>query len=876
MIVKKNKKSDFLFFFIIIFFNTTLVLFLFKDFQNLKNDIKIFLFQPEFNVKSFTIKQNIKNFYKIINNKIYNNKNIDKIYIDINFRNLSKIQKDRKKAIENQILRNPNKVKANVVYKGEKYPVKIRLKGDFSEHWSNKKQWSFKIEMLNGEAIMGMNEFSITRHGARQFPKNQIIADLLSENHIYSPRFKTVKLIFNGNDWGPMIIEEQPSKFYAESRKLKNTFFARLGNEDWRVYRDLTKNKISKNNAYGISKYQGVFETDIFNESKVDFTHHKNLLSVIKNFQFLVTNDPTNENIENFIDKKSFAIGLATSLIFGEEHSLSKANARYYINPYTSLIHFIPADHGYATHQNTDLQKISVFLNSLPKFIIYLINNQDFKIYFSQYIKSLNESFVNKIDYNLSKKCIPFGSVCIEQFEIEREKIFKNFIFISKNIDSVINIIRKHNFIKKNDEKITLNNLDYLKVLNKFLYIRAFNNGEVHFYNLLPLNINIDSLTFIKNCKLNSLKSINKKSNIMYDKDFKDCNKEIYKFDKKLIISEKKQKISKLIYLTKLKKIHEYDYLEIKYSIGKNIRSEVVNLEDDFYIKNKTQNYLDNEVSLSGDIKIEKPLLLKNKDLIIDGGSEIILGEESFIHLKNGCLIINNNSHKITKIYFKKRGSNGIFVENCNKETIIENTIFKNLGYFKNKNNSLTGGLNFYKSNLKIDNVHIFDSSGEDAINIVKSKFDINSLKIENSFSDAIDIDFSEGSINNIEINQAGGDGVDFSGSNSSINKAMISNVKDKAVSVGEKTILNLNYLEINKNNIGIATKDESHVVVNDVYSNLNKIEFMVFNKKKIYGKAHMEIKNSNLNKYLLDGDNTLIVNQQKLKETKFNLEDHY
>ena len=91
-----------------------------------------------------------------------------------------------------------------------------------------------------------------------------------------------------------------------------------------------------------------------------------------------------------------------------------------------------------------------------------------------------------------------------------------------------------------------------------------------------------------------------------------------------------------------------------------------------------------------------------------------------------------------------------------------------------------------------------------------------------------------------------------------------------------EKSILNLNYLEINKNNIGIATKDESHVVVNDVYSNLNKIEFMVFNKKKIYGKAHMEIKNSNLNKYLLDGDNTLIVNQQKLKETKFNLEDHY
>ena len=244
------------------------------------------MFQPEFNVKSFTLKQNIKNFYNIINNRIYNNKNIDKIYININFRNLSNIQKDRKKAIENLILRNPNKVKANVVYKGKKFPAQIRLKGDFSEHWTNKKQWSLKIELLDGEAIMGMNEFSITRHVVRQFPKNQIIADLLSENEIYSPRFKSVKLIFNGNDWGPMIIEEQPSKFYSETRKLKHTFFARLGNEDWRIYRDLTRDKISKNNAYEISKYQGVFETDIFNESKVDFNYYKNLLSVIKIFNF--------------------------------------------------------------------------------------------------------------------------------------------------------------------------------------------------------------------------------------------------------------------------------------------------------------------------------------------------------------------------------------------------------------------------------------------------------------------------------------------------------------------------------------------------------------------------------------------------------------
>ena len=130
--------------------------------------------------------------------------------------------------------------------------------------------------------------------------------------------------------------------------------------------------------------------------------------------------------------------------------------------------------------------------------------------------------------------------------------------------------------------------------MNKFLYIRAFNNGEIHFYNLLPFNITIDSLTFIKNCKLKSLKSISKKSILMRNKDYKNCDKELYKFDKNLNISEKKQKISKIVYSTKFNKINEYDYLEIQYSLGKNIRSEIVYLEDDYYIKNKTQNYLDN------------------------------------------------------------------------------------------------------------------------------------------------------------------------------------------------------------------------------------------------------------------------------------------
>ena len=326
---------------------------------------------------------------------------------------------------------------------------------------------------------------------------------------------------------------------------------------------------------------------------------------------------------------------------------------------------------------------------------------------------------------------------------------------------------------------------------------------------MLPFNISINSLTFLKNCKLKNLKSINRKSIDTRSKYYKNCEFEVLRFNNNLIIPKNTQKynfknstssiiknyqISKFVYEHNLKNIKKFNYVDINYSIDKKLSFRIANLENSFHINHFSMNYESDPLYLSGLKKIDKPIRLKNQNLIIEGGSEIILDKESYIHIKNGCLIINKKSAKKTKIYFKNKISNGIFVENCKKETIIENTIFENLSYFKNDKYFLTGGINFYKTNVKINDVYISNSSAEDAINIIKSKFKIDNIKIENSLSDAIDIDFSEGYIKKIEINHAGGDGIDFSGSYSSIDKAIVSNVKDKALSIGEKTNLNLNF----------------------------------------------------------------------------------
>ena len=143
--------------------------------------------------------------------------------------------------------------------------------------------------------------------------------------------------------------------------------------------------------------------------------------------------------------------------------------------------------------------------------------------------------------------------------------------------------------------------------------------------------------------------------------------------------------------------------IKILITILENFRSETIRLENNFIsIIIQFREITD---ILSGLKEINEPILLKNKNLIIEGGSEILLNNRAYIHIKNGCLIINKKKNKKTLIFFKKNNSNGIFVENCQDETIIENTIFKNLSFFKNNQYFLTGGINFYKTNLKIDNV---------------------------------------------------------------------------------------------------------------------------------------------------------------------------
>ena len=101
-----------------------------------------------------------------------------------------------------------------------------------------------------------------------------------------------------------------------------------------------------------------------------------------------------------------------------------------------------------------------------------------------------------------------------------------------------------------------------------------------------------------------------------------------------------------------------------------------------------------------------------------------------------------------------------------------------------------------------------------------------------------------------MSINNAKNDCVDFSYGEYSLLDSNIKNCGDKGVSIGEgsKVIINKAFME--NINIGIASKDSSKTIVEDIeLKNLNTC-FAVYNKKQEFNGSFLQIKNSKCENY--------------------------
>ncbi|MBT5399358.1 hypothetical protein HOL24_02320 [bacterium] len=792
------------------------------------------------------LKSIMNNFHEIILYKFQDNHNeLENLDISIKFLNFKKILDDRKIAIKNGYLNNPSYVNATIKHNQKTYKAKIRLKGNIADHWMSKNRLSLRVQLKNGKSILGLNTFSIQKPRARQYPYEQAFQDALRRGGNLTAKYKFVTIRINGNNWGIMNLEEEISKEFLEKQRVRNSIVFRFSDDKKRLKNNVdypAYYRISDEKLFASVSKQKKYLRNIENRKKYTYIMEKRL----------------KKNHAEIYSKSRHIRSFIASLLWNNQHTLYNSNSKYYFNPYTLELEPITADQLNFSLYN---EKLSLVLERMPITEVY---NQVISSPISSHEKDKYLEDAVRLFDNIENRINQYH----KYFPLDK---YKKGVVLKDNIDLIYkNKVDFYEWIDnyKIKQKGAVANTDALFsessiMLPQHLHVRHYNDGKILIFNLLPYKVKINQIVF--------------DGSMMEYSDF-------------IINGYKEGKYTPHVVQTGITGIQDNKII-INSTYQNNIKSTVayptmiqhgvdnpllLNTVDKFDFINKLdENIYGIE---QGNWVVNSPMIVDG-DLQISSGANLIFSENSYIIVKGSLVAVGSESNPIT-LKAESDKWKGIYVLNAGKKSYLKNVNISNVTALEDELLKLTGGITFYKSDVDFENVRISDVKAEDAINIVESSFSLNSVFINNTISDGFDSDFSKGSVLHSKLSNIGGDALDFSGSNVLIENTTVINVKDKAVSAGEESVLNIENSHFDNIGVGVASKDGSLVTINNTRILDYKLyAAMSYIKKDFYSMPDISINNSSVsdgNSYIRQKGTNMTVDNIKIPESKMSVKKLY
>lgn len=811
-------------------------------------------------------------------NRLYStfNKNKKNLVIDIKYKNYMKILSNREQSIKSfRATESIHEwVPATMILADTKYKIKIKLKGVHKDHWEHPTKWSFKIKLLNNKSIDGVKRFSIQQPKTRNYLYEWLFMKVLEEESLISHRTKFLETIVNGENLGIYFFEEQHTKQLIENNKRREGPIIGLDKDLWikevNSFDNLSINVLE--DTFWRAKIKPVqFDNDkIGTEQEL---YLKNAISLLEDFR------KGKVKLDQTFDLKQLATLMAIKAIFGSME-FDWRDIKFYYNPITSLLepigrevhvgdNFNPETAWWIKGNTTGF----VFSKDQKDFINLFYNDNDFyKFYLSELNRLTQDGYLesiinkNKSEFKFNKKILQLNFPLIDTFSFEHLEKVKRLIKQTLNPVQGINVY----FIDYQNDNILLSIQNTQRLPIEIKSVR-FNNGQ---------NINLNKSIVTRG------KEHNKPlENIIINVP---CKKlENSKICEKFLNNKLITKNNKLIFNILGQDNEMQSEILQFYSLG-NIKtknkeiSAIKELEkiSSIKIKNDIKEITFNQNQIVIDKKIIIP---RGYSLIFNAGTKIILENEGQI-ISYSPIFMNGEKEKpiiFTGDLYKNKNNkygNGLTVINANSKSSIKNTIFKDLkSPLVGTGEGLLGAINFYRSDIDLENCNFSNNEGEDFLNIISSNFLIKNIFINEIDYDAIDIDFSNGTIEDATIVNSGNDALDFSRSKVNLKDIKINNAGDKGISAGEKSIIQAKDLTIKNANIAIASKDLSELEIENINIKNSNIAAAAYQKKSEYGPGVIKIDKINISDtkelYLAQRDSLIKVNNNIINPTDKNYE---
>ncbi|MEZ4773923.1 MAG: right-handed parallel beta-helix repeat-containing protein [Bacteroidia bacterium] len=185
----------------------------------------------------------------------------------------------------------------------------------------------------------------------------------------------------------------------------------------------------------------------------------------------------------------------------------------------------------------------------------------------------------------------------------------------------------------------------------------------------------------------------------------------------------------------------------------------------------------------------------------------------------------------------------GITILQAGEQSELNFVAFEGLNTLNHDGWQLTGAVTFYESPVRINRCSFVNNHCEDALNIVRTEFEISNSYINRTAFDGLDVDFSKGKIVSCEFTNISNDGMDFSGSIIDVVDCQVIGAGDKGISIGEESQVLVQSAKVANATTGIAAKDLSKAEVRLLILENCQTGIAAYRKKPEYGPAEIEVK---------------------------------
>ena len=728
-------------------------------------------------------------------------------------------------------------VPAKITHHNKEYKVDIRVKGQSTDHWGE--FGSFKVKVKKGETIMGMKRFALQHPKTRGFLNEWYFHQLLKYSDLIHLRYEFVNLSINGDTRPIYALEENFGKRLLENNHRKEGLIFRLSYDQGR--------------RVEIQQAESELKSAEFLSDGVDLVR-SNIES------FFRDQLPLNE----VFDAKLLARFYAIIDLLGNRHAGQLKNMRFYFNPSTSLIEPVGYD-----------QQV---------------------VYPTQFLNIIGSN--KHVGSNLSERSNFFD------FIFSDEEFYRHYI---NELEAISNAEFLDNFFEdisgeeKRNLEIIYKSYPYYEYKSRYPAIFWFHQDGDHtrYPNSIWLPKDKSSLYKNQDYIRNRITMNPGSAQVMVDRDgdilsLKIFNSETLPLEIKSIFvgNDEYSEISNFLVKPKmLEDKYEYTSLQVKLKDNQSPYSDLskIKINLGFLGSNKSEQY---QATAYGSMSDENPLMrfsnifdkdfltvdldrqlilfkkgdhIIKEDLIIPQGFMLKINAGTSISLTNGANFISHSAVEFIgtendRIKISSDDYSGIAVINAGEKSIVRNVEFRDLSHIRKPGINLSGGVNFYESDVDISKSLFVSNNSEDSINVIRSEFTISDSQFIETQSDAIDTDFSDGTLQDLFFSKIGNDGIDISGGNVDLKNIRVESAGDKGISIGENSTVVINHVQIQNSNIGIAVKDKSIAYIdptsisnvgldnvpidNGVYISNTRIGFAVYQKKPEFGPGEIHIGN--------------------------------